>query len=74
MWHFLRGVENMNTKEHGYRILFPKKASLIQRNEEIYKKRSKGETLQSIGDKYGISRERVRQIYVVRDRYERSRT
>ena len=64
----------MTPKEHGYRILFPKNASLIQRNEEIYEKRSKGETLQSIGDKYGISRERVRQIYVVRDRYERSRT
>ena len=56
----------MNTKEHGYRILFPKNASLIQRNEEM--------TNAARAKLYkALTRERVRQIYAVRDRYERSR-
>lgn len=33
------------------------------RNIEIYKARENGETLDSIGKRYGISKERVRQIW-----------
>ena len=35
---------------------------LIQRNKEIILLRSDGWTLQKIGDKFGLTRERVRQI------------
>ncbi|NCB21154.1 MAG: hypothetical protein EOM88_04570 [Clostridia bacterium] len=34
-----------------------------KRNREIKKLRNEGHTFQSIGNKYGISRERVRQIF-----------
>ena len=38
------------------------KKLLTLRNDEILKLREKGYTLQRIGDEYGITRERVRQI------------
>tara|TARA_A100001201_G_scaffold37559_1_gene39445 strand:+ start:3017 stop:3208 length:192 start_codon:yes stop_codon:yes gene_type:complete len=63
----------MKPKEHGYRILFPKDENLIERNEKIYFKRSNGQSLQSIADEFGISRERVRQIFTVRERYEQNK-
>jgi len=37
------------------------------RNEEMIKLRNKGHTMQSIGDKFGITRERVRQILMKRN-------
>lgn len=35
---------------------------IAEREREIRKARARGETLKAIGDKHGISRERVRQI------------
>ncbi len=67
-------MENeLKPKELGYRILFPKDNSLVERNEKIYELRSKGQTLQKIADEFEISRERVRQIFAVRNRYERNK-
>ena len=34
-----------------------------RRNEEIVKDRDKGMTFEDIGDKHGISKQRVQQIY-----------
>lgn len=67
-------MENeLKPKELGYRILFPKDNALVERNEKIYQLRSKGQTLQKIADEFEISRERVRQIFAVRNRYERNK-
>jgi len=35
---------------------------MIERNQEIIRLRADGWTLQAIGDKYGLTRERIRQI------------
>lgn len=40
-----------------------------KRNEQIYAERTSGKTLQYVGDKYGISRERVRQITARKEEY-----
>lgn len=40
-----------------------------ERNEQIYAERMSGKTLQYVGDKYGISRERVRQIVARKEKY-----
>ena len=45
-------------KEHIYKM----KQEYLPRNNEIKELRESGLTLQKIGDKYGISRERVRQV------------
>ena len=53
-----------------HRVMFPKNKLLAARNREIHEKRANGQTLQSIGDEYGISRERVRQIHVIYERHK----
>ena len=40
----------------------------MTRNDEIYELRKSGMTLQAIGNRYGISRERVRQICYKKDK------
>lgn len=40
----------------------------LDRNREIYEARKEGAKLQELADKYGLSKERIRQIYY---KYER---
>ena len=43
-------------------------AKNTERNKTIYELRKKGSTLEAVARKYGISKERVRQIYVIEER------
>lgn len=45
------------------------KPPISERNEQIYAERMSGKTLQGVGDKYGVSRERVRQIVARKEEY-----
>lgn len=44
-----------------------------ERNHKIYEERKAGAKLQEIADKYGLSKDRVRQIYLKEERYEKIR-
>ena len=61
-----RYIQMIYEKKTGKKVKPPKKVYLNanpSRDREIYELRLKGLTMQEIGNKYGISRERVRQIY-----------
>lgn len=51
-------------RPHAMQYLHERYAESNERNEEIILKRLSGANLQMIGDKYGLTRERVRQILV----------
>lgn len=47
---------------------------IIERNKQIYEERQAGATFKALGDKYGLTTERVRQIYLrLARREERAR-
>lgn len=56
-----RGIDRTSDR-HG------SKSELSSRNKEIITRRRKGQTLRQIGDRYGLSYERVRQIVAAHDR------
>ena len=45
------------------------KPPMSERHEQIYAERMSGKKLQDVGDKYGVSRERVRQIVARKKEY-----
>jgi RNA polymerase sigma-32 factor len=58
-------IEQLEFKKRGYELLRKHLAALPERDREILKARRLSEpvaTLESLSQKYGISRERVRQI------------
>jgi len=52
-----------------YKHIVRAEPPMNKRNEQIYAERTSGKTLQYVGDKYGISRERVRQITARKEEY-----
>ncbi len=52
-----------------YKHIVRARPPMNERGEQIHAERASGNTLQYVGDKYGISRERVRQITARKEEY-----
>lgn len=62
----------MNEIEDKVLEQFKEYVKIQLRNEDILRLRADGWTLQAIGDKYGITRERVRQIIEAHEKEKES--
>ena len=60
---------NEEVLENLRQYIIHSKPRMTGRNEQIYAERKSGKTLQYIADRYGISRERVRQIFYRGEEY-----
>lgn len=60
LWKAGHSTRGLSSNYRGDNALSSKE--MMKRDKDIVRKRKKGMTLQAIGDEYGITRERVRQI------------
>lgn len=65
----MQGTYDAEVLNKLYKHIMWARPPMNERNEQIYAERMSGKTLKKVGDKYGVSRERVRQIIARKEKY-----